>query len=167
MRGRTLCFDYFASASWFPQCNLGMRHILLADAPLAIPIRFDPSLPLPSLNLVHTFTSMHSSALSELGLTQVNTIVLAFPSSPPSELTLDHMTPIWKEVETFFHKGVAKEVGVADLDRDRLEELYNWAALKPKVNQVNVAHCCTIPEVRSSIQWNLQTIMSMDTLICS
>lgn len=57
------------------------------------------------------------------------------------------MTPIWKEAETFLRTGVAKEVGVADLDKDRLEELYNWATLKPKVNQVNVANCCTIPEV--------------------
>ena len=86
-------------------------------------------------------------AFSELGISHVNTIVLAFPSQPSSELTLDHMTPIWKEAETFFHQGVAKEVGVADLDKDQLEELYNWATLKPMVDQVNVAHCCTIPEV--------------------
>lgn len=86
------------------------------------------------------------TTLSELGLSQVNSIILAFPSSPTSELTLDHMTPIWKEAEMFLQKGVAREVGVADLDKDRLEELYNWATVKPKVNQVNVAQCCTIPE---------------------
>lgn len=88
------------------------------------------------------------SALTELGISHVNTIVLAFPSTPNSELTLDHMIPIWKEVELFYKEGKAREVGVADLDKDRLEELYNWATLKPKVDQVNVAHCCTIPEVR-------------------
>lgn len=75
----------------------------------------------------------------------MNTIILAFPSTP--ELTLDHMTPIWREAESFLRRGVTKEVGVADLDKDRLEELYNWAGLKPKVDQVNVANCCTIPEV--------------------
>ncbi len=77
----------------------------------------------------------------------MNTIVLAFPSSPDLEFTLDHMMPVWREVEMLFQEGVAKEVGVADLDKDRLEELYNWASLKPKLDQVNVAHCCTIPEV--------------------
>lgn len=59
--------------------------------------------------------------------------------------------PIWKEVERFFKEGVAQEVGVADLDKDLLEGLYNWAALKPKVDQVNVAHCCTIPKVRKAM----------------
>ena len=77
----------------------------------------------------------------------MNTLVLAFPSSPDSELTLDHMIPVWQEAEMLSQEGVAREVGVADLDKDRLEELYNWATLKPKLDQVNVAHCCTIPEV--------------------
>jgi len=44
-------------------------------------------------------------------------------------------------------EGVTETVGVADLDKERLEELYEWAEVKPKVNQVNLAHCCTIPEV--------------------
>ena len=81
----------------------------------------------------------------------MDTIILAFPSTPDSELTLDHMIPIWKEAELVHKEGVAREVGVADLDKDRLEELYNWATLKPRVDQVNVAHCCTIPEVRSCV----------------
>ena len=84
----------------------------------------------------------------------MNSIILAFPSSP-SELTLDHMTPIWKVAESFSQEGVAREVGVADLDKDQLEDLYNWASLKPKVNQVNVAHCCTIPEVRNKTHLQL------------
>ena len=94
---------------------------------------------------------MATPALSELGLSEVDTIILAFPSSPTSELTLDHMTPIWREAESLLQRGVAKEVGVADLNRDQLKELYNWATLKPKVNQVNVANCCTIPEVREEL----------------
>jgi hypothetical protein len=85
--------------------------------------------------------------LSELGLSEVNTIILAFPSIPSSELTLELMMPIWKEAESFLLRGVAKEVGVADLMKDQLEELFNWASLKPKVDQINVAHCCRIPEV--------------------
>jgi hypothetical protein len=45
--------------------------------------------------------------------------------------------------------GVARNIGVADLFRDRLKELYDWSTVKPTIDQVNLAHCCTIPEVRS------------------
>ena len=86
----------------------------------------------------------------------MQTIVLAFPATPTSDLTLDQMVPMWKEAELLCKEGVAREVGVADLDKDRLEELYNWASLKPRVDQVNVAHCCTIPEVSPLASPSLQ-----------
>ena len=47
--------------------------------------------------------------------------------------------------------GLAKKIGVADLFRAQLKELYDWAKVKPTIDQVNLAHCCTIPEVRA---WN-------------
>lgn len=96
--------------------------------------------------------------MNELGLSQVNSVILAFPSTPNMELTLDHMKPIWKEAEMLFQEGVAREVGVADLNKDQLEELYNWASLKPRVDQVNVAHCCTIPEVSNNYLYVLNLL---------
>lgn len=41
---------------------------------------------------------------------------------------------------------MATDLGTADLDKKQFEELYEWASVKPKVNQVNLAHCCTMPE---------------------
>ena len=86
-------------------------------------------------------------ALKELGLSKVNTLVLAFPSQSDSKPPLSHMTAIWKEAELLAQEGVVHVVGVADLDKEQMADMYEWASNKPKVNQVNLAHCCTIPEV--------------------
>jgi glutamate--cysteine ligase regulatory subunit len=58
------------------------------------------------------------------------------------------MQPVWREMEQLSTTGVARNIGVADLFRDRLKELYDWSTVKPTIDQVNLAHCCTIPEVR-------------------
>ena len=94
---------------------------------------------------------LFSPALSELGLSGVHALLLAFPHPSESLLSLDLLTSIWKEAELLVKEGVAETVGVADLDKGQLEELYEWAEVKPKVNQVNLAHCCTIPEVGGAI----------------
>ena len=88
------------------------------------------------------------AALAELGLSKVHTLLLSFPLLPNSSLKiLEHITAVWEEVQLLVKEGVAEVVGVADLDKDQLEELFDWATVKPKVDQVNLAHCCTIPEV--------------------
>ena len=98
--------------------------------------------------LAYACTHTHThTALSELGLTTVNTLILAFPPSPTADVTLDKMKPLWEGVESLLRDGVTNEVGTADLDKGQFEQLYQWAAVKPKINQVNLAHCCTMPEV--------------------
>ena len=84
-------------------------------------------------------------ALDELGLSQVHTLIISFPYSADSKVAMMH--PIWKEAELLAQEGMFQVAGVADLDKEKLAELYEWASNKPKVNQVNLAHCCTIPEV--------------------
>ena len=91
----------------------------------------------------HTHT-----ALSELGLSSVTTLILTFPSG---EFTLDSVKSLWKGAESLVASGVATDLGTADLDKTQFEELYEWASVKPKVNQVNLAHCCTMPEASGRI----------------
>ena len=50
-------------------------------------------------------------------------------------------------MELLIQEGVARVAGVVDFNKNKLEELYNEADMKPMVNQVNIADCCTIPEV--------------------
>ncbi|XP_064394968.1 glutamate--cysteine ligase regulatory subunit-like [Halichondria panicea] len=86
------------------------------------------------------------TTLSELGLTSVSTLILAFPPCPSTEFTLDRVKSLWEGAESLVASGVATDLGTADLDKKQFEELYEWASVKPKVNQVNLAHCCTMPE---------------------
>ena len=89
--------------------------------------------------------------LSELGLSSVDNLILSFPSCSEDDLTLTQMQPVWQEMEQLSTAGVARSIGVADLFKDRLKELYDWSSVKPTIDQVNLAHCCTIPEVRFTI----------------
>ena len=88
------------------------------------------------------------AVLSELGLTSVDNLILSFPLCSEDDLTLAQMQPVWQEMEQLSTTGVARSIGVADLFKDRLKELYDWSTVKPTIDQVNLAHCCTIPEVR-------------------
>ena len=87
------------------------------------------------------------AVLSELGLSSVDSLILSFPPCSEDDLTLTWMQPVWREMEQLSATGVARSIGVADLFRDRLKELYDWSTVKPTIDQVNLAHCCTIPEV--------------------
>ncbi len=55
--------------------------------------------------------------------------------------------------------GVATDLGTADLDKTQFEELYEWASVKPKVNQVNLAHCCTMPEASGVVNKKLKLFL--------
>ena len=95
-------------------------------------------------------------------------------------LSLTHThTPLTQHMELLVEKGLTRVVGVADLMRPHLAELYHWASVssyhtphivpvvdslppslpfslsllpsplqvKPMIDQLNLAHCCMIPEV--------------------
>lgn len=87
--------------------------------------------------------------LNELGLSSVDNLILSFPPCPDDELTLSRLQPVWEEMEQLATEGVASNIGVADLFRTHLKELHDWSKVKPTIDQVNLAHCCTIPEVSS------------------
>ena len=38
----------------------------------------------------------NATALSELGISSMDTLIVAFPACPEEELTLDNMKPIWQ-----------------------------------------------------------------------
>uniref|UniRef100_A0A8C0WVL4 Glutamate--cysteine ligase regulatory subunit n=1 Tax=Castor canadensis TaxID=51338 RepID=A0A8C0WVL4_CASCN len=73
-------------------------------------------------------------ACSVLGVAQLDSVIIA---SPPIEdgvnLSLEHL-----------HKKIVA-IGTSDLDKTQLEQLYQWAQVKPNSNQVNLASCCVMP----------------------
>lgn len=86
------------------------------------------------------------STLGELGLKRVDKVVLSFPPTSDDQLTLANMQPVWKHMEELPRLGVTGIIGTADLFKPQLKELFDWATVKPNIDQVNLAHCCTIPE---------------------
>ncbi|KAI5095109.1 glutamate--cysteine ligase regulatory subunit, partial [Silurus meridionalis] len=85
-------------------------------------------------------------ACLSLGVSQLDSVIIAPPPLPEGEtVTLDHLQPLWSELEKIVQSQKAASIGTSDLDKTQLEELYNWAQVKPSSNQVNLASCCVMP----------------------
>ncbi|XP_067085869.1 glutamate--cysteine ligase regulatory subunit [Osmerus mordax] len=81
-----------------------------------------------------------------LGVSQLDSVIIAPPSLPDGEVqTLAHLQPCWEELEALVRSHKIAAIGTSDLDKDLLEQLYNWAQVKPSSNQVNLASCCVMP----------------------
>lgn len=91
-------------------------------------------------------TSAIDTSLSELGLSTVDTVILSFPPCTDHEFNLDKIKPVWQALEDAAYKNKMKYVGTADLTKDRLKCLFEWSSVKPRINQMNLAHCCIIPQ---------------------
>ncbi|KAG8511042.1 Glutamate--cysteine ligase regulatory subunit [Galemys pyrenaicus] len=85
-------------------------------------------------------------ACSVLGVAQLDSVIIA---SPPIEdgvnLSLEHLQPYWEELENLVQSKKIVAIGTSDLDKTQLEQLYQWAQVKPNSNQVNLASCCVMP----------------------
>ncbi|KTF81537.1 hypothetical protein cypCar_00017790 [Cyprinus carpio] len=86
------------------------------------------------------------SACLSLGVSQLDSVIIAPPPLPEGEAqTLTHLQPLWEELESLVHSQKIAAIGTSDLDKTLLEQLYNWAQVKPSSNQVNLASCCVMP----------------------
>ncbi|KAM9326687.1 glutamate--cysteine ligase regulatory subunit [Gastrophryne carolinensis] len=85
-------------------------------------------------------------ACSTLAVSQLDSVIIV---PPPMEdgviLTLEHLQPYWRELESLVQDSKVVAIGTSDLDKPLLEQLYLWAQVKPNSNQVNLASCCIMP----------------------
>nr|XP_022320362.1 glutamate--cysteine ligase regulatory subunit-like [Crassostrea virginica]XP_022320928.1 glutamate--cysteine ligase regulatory subunit-like [Crassostrea virginica] len=85
--------------------------------------------------------------LTELNITFIETVLLALPEQDDEEdLSLSVIQPYWEMLEGMVEEEKVLTLGIADLNKERLEELYNWAKIKPGINQVNLESCCVMPK---------------------
>uniref|UniRef100_A0A673KBC3 Glutamate--cysteine ligase regulatory subunit n=1 Tax=Sinocyclocheilus rhinocerous TaxID=307959 RepID=A0A673KBC3_9TELE len=85
-------------------------------------------------------------ACLSLGVSQLDSVIIAPPPLPEGEAqTLTHLQPLWEELESLVQSQKIAAIGTSDLDKTLLEQLYNWAQVKPSSNQVNLASCCVMP----------------------
>ncbi|XP_034035620.1 glutamate--cysteine ligase regulatory subunit [Thalassophryne amazonica] len=85
-------------------------------------------------------------ACQTLGVLQLDSVIIAPPGlSEDNSQTLAHLQPAWEELEALVRSQRIAAIGTSDLDKDLLEQLYNWSQVKPSSNQVNLASCCVMP----------------------
>ncbi|CAG5124520.1 unnamed protein product [Candidula unifasciata] len=104
-------------------------------------------LPLPTSVISETVNKV----LNELGTSYIETLLLAVSpgegeeddSSAPS---VSVIKPYWEAMEELVAAETVLSLGVCDLTKDSLEDLYNWAKVKPSVDQVNLESCCVMPQ---------------------
>lgn len=94
---------------------------------------------------VEAFHSATRKVLEHLGVSELDSLILGF-SWGGAKPSLEQMQPLWEAAEEQVEQGHALSVGVSDLDSSQLQELYNWATVKPSINQVNLDSCCVIPQ---------------------
>ncbi|KAM9358342.1 glutamate--cysteine ligase regulatory subunit [Symphorus nematophorus] len=85
-------------------------------------------------------------ACQTLAVSQLDSVIIAPPGPLEGDSqTLAHLQPAWEELEALVRSQRIAAIGTSDLDKDLLEQLYNWAQVKPSSNQVNLASCCVMP----------------------
>lgn len=76
----------------------------------------------------YNLVCLSSLACQTLAVSQVDSVIIA----PPGPLegdnqTLAHLQPAWEELEALVRSQRIAAIGTSDLDKDLLEQLYNWA----------------------------------------
>ncbi|CAH1785864.1 unnamed protein product [Owenia fusiformis] len=84
-----------------------------------------------------------SRAMSDLGTTFIETVLVSFPEKLGEDL--ESIKPLWNRLEDFHADDTVYGIGVCDMSKDLLEQLYDWAKVKPCINQVNLESCCVMP----------------------
>lgn len=93
-----------------------------------------------------SITNAVEMACQSLGVSQLDSAIIAPPPLPDGDTqTLEHLQPLWAELEGLVRSNKVIAIGTSDLDKTLLEQLYNWAQVKPSSNQVNLASCCVMP----------------------
>uniref|UniRef100_H2MRM2 Glutamate--cysteine ligase regulatory subunit n=1 Tax=Oryzias latipes TaxID=8090 RepID=H2MRM2_ORYLA len=84
-------------------------------------------------------------ACQTLAVSQLDSVIIAPPPPLEADQSLAHLQPAWEQLEALVRSQKIAAIGTSDLDKDLLEQLYNWAQVKPSSNQVNLASCCVMP----------------------
>ncbi|EDO44307.1 predicted protein [Nematostella vectensis] len=89
-------------------------------------------------------------AMLELGVDSIETLILTLPDIQDPEQHFTTIKSFWQEMEQLYDSGYVQTLGVCDLDKPTLEKLYDWARIKPEIDQVNLASCCVMPKASST-----------------
>lgn len=67
-------------------------------------------------------------------MSQLDSVIIAPPGPQEGDSqTLAHLQPAWEELEALVQSQQIAAIGTSDLDKDLLEQLYNWAQVSGNV----------------------------------
>lgn len=92
-------------------------------------------------------------ACQTLAVSQLDSVIIAPPGPTDGESqTLAHLQPAWEQLEALVRSQKIAAIGTSDLDKDLLEQLYNWAqvndARRVCVRRSLAVHSPRLPKVR-------------------
>lgn len=68
-----------------------------------------------------------------MGVSQLDSVIIAPSRSLEGDSQiLDDLQPAWEELEALVRNQQIAAIGTSDLDKDLLEQLYNWADVSPE-----------------------------------
>lgn len=78
-------------------------------------------------------------------MSQVDSVIIAPPGPLEGDsLNLAHLQPAWEELEALVRSQRIVAIGTSDLDKDLLEQLYNWAQVGGSLCMLS-SHATAIP----------------------
>lgn len=89
------------------------------------------------------------TVLRDLSLKCIDSVILV-PPDVSDYVDVDMVAPAWKALEEAVREGQILSIGIADIGAKLLEDLYNWAQVKPSAVQVNISSCCIVPQELSA-----------------
>lgn len=86
------------------------------------------------------------SLLQVLNVDYVDNVVLAHhPQVEPTKSHYECLKTLWLKLEEYAAEKKILQLGMADLDKERLEDLFSKSKVKPTIAQINLAKCCVVP----------------------
>ncbi|KAI1918633.1 hypothetical protein LOZ65_004781 [Ophidiomyces ophidiicola] len=106
----------------------------------------------------HTFSAI-DLVLKELHVNSIDLLIVSFPGisfdaddeeeevvTGDAESEFDNMVQTWRTLESLYDKGMIKQLGLAEFDKERLEKFLPHTKVRPSVDQINVKDCCVVPK---------------------
>lgn len=103
-----------------------------------------------------------NKVITELNSSFVETVLLSLSMfESEEEITVEQIKPYWQVLESLVDQKRVFSIGISDLDKNKLAQLYSLAKVKPTIDQVNLASCCVMPkdltEYAKQVDIQLQT----------
>lgn len=72
-------------------------------------------------------------------MSQLDSVIIAPPGPLEGDSqNLAHLQPAWEELEALVRSQRIAAIGTSDLDKDLLEQLYNWAQVRRNLMYLNL-----------------------------